>query len=39
MKKLLFWLLITGGGYLLWKRITEDDDAREIWHEVTDSVN
>lgn len=37
MKKLLLLALVAGVGYVLWRAYTEQE-AREIWTEVTDDI-
>ena len=38
MKKLLVLLLAAGAGYLLWRKYTEDNAERDLWAEVTDTL-
>ena len=38
MKKLLLLLLAAAGGFLAWKRVEEDRQDRDLWAQVTDTV-
>jgi len=38
MKKIVFLLLALAGGLLAWRRIEEDRQDRDLWAEVTDTV-
>jgi hypothetical protein len=38
MKKLLLLLLAAAGGYLAWRRVEEDRQDRDLWAQVTDTV-
>lgn len=38
MKKFLVVLAIAGAGYLAWRKLTEADDKRDLWAEVTDEI-
>ncbi|HEY8721541.1 DLW-39 family protein [Pengzhenrongella sp.] len=37
MKKLLLLLGAATAGYLVWRRLDEDRDERDLWAEVTDT--
>jgi len=37
MKKLLLLLGVATAGYVVWRRIDEDRDERDLWSEVTDT--
>lgn len=39
MKKLLIVLLAAGAGYILWRKLNEDASGRDLWSEVTDSID
>lgn len=39
MKKLLVVLLAAGAGYVLWRKLSEDATGRDLWSEVTDSLD
>ncbi|MFC8796213.1 DLW-39 family protein [Promicromonospora sp. NPDC057138] len=39
MKKLLIVLLAAGAGYVLWRKFNEDAAGRDLWSEVTDSID
>ena len=39
MKKLLVVLLAAGAGYVLWRKLNEDSVGRDLWSEVTDSID
>ena len=39
MKKVLLLLLVTAGAYGLWRRVQEDRHDRDLWAEVTDSLD
>ena len=39
MKKLLVVLLAAGAGYILWRKLSEDAAGRDLWSEVTDSID
>ncbi|MCF4120456.1 DLW-39 family protein [Antribacter sp. KLBMP9083] len=39
MKKLLILLLAAGAGYVLWRKLNEDAEGRDLWSEVTDSLD
>ena len=38
MKKLLLLLLAAAGGYVAWRRVEEDRQDRDLWAQVTDTV-
>ena len=38
MKKVLLLLLAVAGGYLVWRRVEEDREDRDLWAEVTDTI-
>ena len=38
MKKVLLLMLTAAGGYLAWRRVSEDRADRDLWAEVTDTV-
>ena len=37
MKKLLLVLTAAGVGYLVWRKLEEDREERDLWAEVTDT--
>lgn len=37
MKKLLFVLVAVGAGYVVWRKLSEDNAERDLWSEVTDT--
>jgi len=39
MKKLFVLLLALGAGYLVWRRLNEDTADRDLWSEVTDTID
>ncbi|CAM3405885.1 DLW-39 family protein [Isoptericola sp. NEAU-Y5] len=39
MKKLFVLLLALGAGYLVWRRLNEDAADRDLWSEVTDTID
>ncbi|WP_298458914.1 DLW-39 family protein [uncultured Cellulomonas sp.] len=39
MKKLLLLLLVTAAGYGIWRRVEEDRQDRDLWAEITDTVD
>ncbi|MGH8964859.1 MAG: DLW-39 family protein, partial [Actinomycetes bacterium] len=39
MKKLFVLLLALGAGYLVWRRLNEDSADRDLWSEVTDTID
>jgi hypothetical protein len=39
VKKVLLVLLTAAGGYLAWRRISEDRADRDLWAEITDTVD
>ena len=39
MKKLFVLLLALGAGYLVWRRINKDATDRDLWSEVTDTID
>jgi hypothetical protein len=39
VKKLLIVLLAAGAGYVLWRKLSEDSAGRDLWSEVTDSID
>jgi hypothetical protein len=39
VKKLLVVLLAAGAGYVLWRKLSEDAAGRDLWSEVTDSID
>ncbi len=39
MKKVLLLLLATAAAYGVWRRIEEDREDRDLWAEVTDSLD
>ena len=39
MKKLLVVLLTAATGYLVWRRLSADAADRDLWTEVTDSLD
>ncbi len=38
MKKVLLLAAVAGVGYLVWRAIAEQDEARDLWAEVTDTL-
>jgi hypothetical protein len=38
MKKVLLLMLTAAGGFLVWRRISEDRADRDLWAEITDTV-
>ncbi|HYP74004.1 MAG TPA: DLW-39 family protein [Microbacterium sp.] len=38
MKKLLLVLTAAGVGYLVWRKYVEDREERDLWAEVTDTL-
>ncbi|MBL0888765.1 DLW-39 family protein [Myceligenerans indicum] len=38
VKKLLVLILAAGAGYILWRKLNEDAEGRDLWSEVTDTV-
>jgi hypothetical protein len=38
MKKVLFTLLAAGAAFAAWRTFTKDDAERDLWAEVTDTV-
>lgn len=38
VKKLLVLILAAGAGYVLWRKLNEDAEGRDLWSEVTDTV-
>ncbi|GAA2721118.1 DLW-39 family protein [Cellulomonas aerilata] len=38
MKKVLLLMLTAAGGYLAWRRVSEDRADRDLWAEITDTV-
>ena len=38
MKKVLLLLLVAAAGFLVWRRIEEDRQDRDLWAEITDTV-
>ncbi len=38
MKKLLILAAVAAIGYAVWKKITQDDEERDLWAEVTDKL-
>ena len=38
MKKVLLLLLAAAGGYLAWRRVEDDRQDRDLWAQVTDTV-
>ncbi|GAA1722995.1 hypothetical protein GCM10009809_18550 [Isoptericola hypogeus] len=39
MKKLFVLLLALGAGYVVWRRLNEDAADRDLWSEVTDTID
>ncbi len=39
MKKVLLLLLAAAGTYGVWRRVQEDREDRDLWAEVTDSLD
>jgi len=39
VKKLFVLLLALGAGYLVWRRLNEDAADRDLWSEVTDTID
>jgi len=39
MKKLLTLLGVATAGYVLWRRLADDRDDRDLWAEVTDTFD
>jgi hypothetical protein len=39
MKKVLLLLLVAAGAYGVWRRVEEDREDRDLWAEVTDSLD
>ncbi|GAA1980726.1 hypothetical protein GCM10009718_17010 [Isoptericola halotolerans] len=39
MKKLFVVLLAAAAGYLVWRRVSSDAADRDLWTEVTDSLD
>jgi len=37
MKKLLLLLIAAGVGVIVWRKVSGDDGARDLWAEVTDT--
>ncbi|PJI91061.1 DLW-39 family protein [Luteimicrobium subarcticum] len=37
MKKLLLLLIAVGAGIIVWRKLSDQDDARDLWAEVTDT--
>jgi len=37
MKKLLLLVIAAGVGFVIWRKVSEDDGARDLWAEVTDT--
>ncbi|TQK76675.1 DLW-39 family protein [Rarobacter incanus] len=38
MKKLLFAATLVGVGIVIWRLVAQEDEARDLWAEVTDKV-
>ena len=38
MKKLLITAVLVGAGALIWRAIAQQDEARDLWAEVTDKL-
>ncbi|WNB85581.1 DLW-39 family protein [Cellulomonas sp. ATA003] len=39
MKKLLVLLLVAAAGFAVWRRVEEDRQDRDLWAEITDTVD
>ena len=39
MKKVLLLLLVGAGTFAVWRRVQEDREDRDLWAEVTDSLD
>lgn len=37
MKKFFVLLLVAGAGYVIWRKVSEDNNERDLWAEVTDT--
>ncbi|MEK8226751.1 DLW-39 family protein [Oerskovia sp. M15] len=37
MKKFFVLLLVAGAGFLIWRKVSEDNSERDLWAEVTDT--
>ena len=38
MKKVLLLMVAAAGGFLAWRRVSEDRADRDLWAEITDTV-
>jgi hypothetical protein len=38
MKKVLLLMIAAVGGFLMWRRVSEDRADRDLWAEITDTV-
>ncbi|WP_211218573.1 DLW-39 family protein [Jonesia quinghaiensis] len=39
MKKFFFVALTAAAGYAVWRKITAEDGQRDLWSEVTDTID